>query len=312
MGLNENSPFSEYLDSEFAIRFGDFFLPLRGVDKDELRKLTAGEALTKLSVAPRFVPDAIEGINDCLSRMGQDGFAVTTRTDPSVRYLSYPVENEKGKVLVLPGGGYMIVAGYVEGYPVAKELNEAGYSAYVIGYSVGDKAEFPRPLLDVASAIHSIVPEGYRRYALLGFSAGGHLAAASCLKQYQDMMDLKHRPAALGLGYPVISCLTPTHGNGRLRLLGRRFDSREAQIELSVERHIDAEYPPTYCWCGLYDGCVSSMHSHGLELALKEKSIKKKFFYGDFDDHGLGRGVNSLVEGWVKDFASFLDEAMPI
>ena len=308
MELSENSSFATYLDSEFAEKYGDFFLPLRGVNKEELRKLTVGEALTRLSVALRFVPDAIKGMNDCLRRMGEEGFAMTTSTDPAVRYLSYPVENEKGKVLIIPGGGYLIVAGYVEGYPVAKELNEAGYSAYVIGYSVAEKAAFPRPLLDVASAIHSIVGED-RRYALVGFSAGGHLAASCCLKQNQELMKLKYRPAAVGLGYPVITCLSATHGNGRLRALGGQADSREAQAKLSVERHIDDKYPPTYCWCGLYDGCVPSMNSHALELALAEKSVKRKFFYMDFEDHGLGRGANSPVEGWVKDFASFLDEA---
>ncbi len=308
MRLDENSPFIDYLDTPFAKEFGSFFLPLRNKE-EELQSLTVLEALKRLPMEERFIPDTIEGMNDALRRMEEEkDFAHTIKTNPAAKYLSYPVRKEKGKVLILPGGGYQCVAGFVEGYPIAKELNESGYSAYVLNYSVGVEAKFPRPMFDVADSLHDIIPEGYKRYAVLGFSAGGHLAASICLKKNQDLLSLSSRPAVLGLGYPVISCLLPTHGGSRDIILGEYKDNPMFQESLSIERFIDEEFPPTFCWCGEYDDCVPSINSHALEKSLSEKSIKRKFIYGNFSKHGLGRGKNSPIEGWIKNFASFLDE----
>lgn len=302
--LTMDSPFREYLDSDFRKGFGDFFLPLRAKE-EELRELTIGEALARNGIEERLREDTLEGIEDAFGR-DLSTFGHVLPHNRASRYLSYEIQGEKGKVIILPGGGYEYVAGFVEGYPIAKEFNKLGYSAYVLNYSVGEEARFPRPLFDVAGSVTDIIPPGSRRYALLGFSAGGHLASYFCTKEAQAMTAMVARPGALLLGYPVITMRNATHGGSRLRVLGE--DMSDARMDmLSVERHIDHGYPPTYCWCGEKDDCVPSKNSHDLEEALRKNNVEHEFYYGDFAKHGLGDGHDSPMEGWIEHAAVLLD-----
>lgn len=302
--LTMDTPFRAYLDSPFRKGFGDFFLPLR-VPEDELRGLTIGEALSRNGIEERLRKDTLEGIEDALGR-DLSSFGHVVEHNEASRYLSYEVPGEKAKVLILPGGGYEYVAGFVEGYPIAREFNRLGYSAYVLNYSVGEDARFPRPLFDVAGSVADIIPPGSRRYALLGFSAGGHLASYFCTREAQSMTAMVARSGALLLGYPVITMREATHGGSRLRVLGEEMS--EARMDmLSVERHIDRGYPPTYCWCGEHDDCVPSKNSHVLEMALEQNHVEHEFFYGDFAKHGLGDGHGSPMEGWIAHASALLD-----
>ncbi len=55
--------------------------------------------------------------------------------------------------IIIPGGGFYIVADYLEGKPIAQKMNENGISAVTVRYRVREKAAFPAPLDDVAAAI---------------------------------------------------------------------------------------------------------------------------------------------------------------
>ncbi len=85
-------------------------------------------------------------------------------------------------VIVCPGGGYRILSFNKEGTEVAQWLNRIGVSALVLKYRVPDNRE--GALLDARRAVRlarekaeewNIDPH---RVGMLGFSAGGHLAAA--------------------------------------------------------------------------------------------------------------------------------------
>ena len=108
--------------------------------------------------------------------------------DPDVFLTVYaPTCNEgmskRPAVLILPGGAYYGVS-FREGEPIAFRFLSAGVAAFVLTYSVGEKAAFPKPLIDVALAMKYIkkhAEEFYvdeKRVFVAGFSAGGHLAAA--------------------------------------------------------------------------------------------------------------------------------------
>jgi acetyl esterase/lipase len=84
-------------------------------------------------------------------------------------------------VLVFPGGGYQILAADLEGSEVAAWLNRLGFVAAVLHYRVPGKrdaayqdAQRAVSLLRARSEEAGIDP---RRVGVLGFSAGGHLAA---------------------------------------------------------------------------------------------------------------------------------------
>lgn len=105
-------------------------------------------------------------------------------------------------VLVLPGGGYQYCSDR-EADPVAFPFLAAGYQAFVLRYSVGEHGAWPHPLDDYEHAMRLIIENAERwhldptKVAVVGFSAGGHLAAVAATMA-------EHRPAAAVLGYPVI------------------------------------------------------------------------------------------------------------
>ena len=90
-------------------------------------------------------------------------------------------------VVVFPGGGYRIVAIDLEGTEVCDWLNSIGVNCVLLKYRVPETGPFPKSeaaLQDAQRAV-GIVREHAaewhidpRRVGVLGFSAGGHLAAA--------------------------------------------------------------------------------------------------------------------------------------
>ena len=85
-------------------------------------------------------------------------------------------------VVICPGGGYEFCS-FREGEPVALELLSKGYQTFVLRYSTAPDS-FPTALLELAGAVAmvrlraaewNIIPE---QVAVMGFSAGGHLAAS--------------------------------------------------------------------------------------------------------------------------------------
>ncbi len=104
-------------------------------------------------------------------------------------------------VLILPGGGYQYCSDR-EADPVAMAYLKAGYQAFILRYSVKEHAMWPNPLKDYEQAMELIRSrqEEWHLYpdkiAVVGFSAGGHLAAAAATMS-------ENRPNAAILGYAV-------------------------------------------------------------------------------------------------------------
>lgn len=104
-------------------------------------------------------------------------------------------------VLVLPGGGYQYCSAR-EADPVATAYLKAGYQAFILRYSVREDAVWPNPLSDYEQAMELLRDKAEEwmlyadKIAVIGFSAGGHLAAAAATMS-------KNRPNAAILGYAV-------------------------------------------------------------------------------------------------------------
>lgn len=104
-------------------------------------------------------------------------------------------------VLVLPGGGYAYCSDR-EADPVALAYLTAGYQTFILRYSVGAHKDWPNPLEDVEQAVALIRSHAEEwglygdKLAVVGFSAGGHLAACAATMA-------KNRPNAAIIGYGV-------------------------------------------------------------------------------------------------------------
>ncbi len=105
-------------------------------------------------------------------------------------------------IMILPGGGYSMCSDR-EADPVTFPYLKAGYQAFILRYSVGKHAVWPAPLNDYEEAMAMIRRNADEwhvledKIAVIGFSAGGHLAACAATMSV-------NRPNAAILGYPVI------------------------------------------------------------------------------------------------------------
>jgi len=107
---------------------------------------------------------------------------------PTLSIYRAPKEKNTGAaVVVFPGGGYNILALDLEGIEVCEWLNSIGVTGVLVKYRVPARAGKPRwaaPLEDAQRAMGIVRSRAAElgvkpdRIGVLGFSAGGHLAAA--------------------------------------------------------------------------------------------------------------------------------------
>ncbi len=106
---------------------------------------------------------------------------------PTLTFYPGPKGNgPNAAVLVFPGGGYRILASDLEGTEICEWLNRIGLSAVLVKYRVQDPGgpeQSGPPLQDAERAIGIVRSHAAewnidgQRVGVLGFSAGGHLAA---------------------------------------------------------------------------------------------------------------------------------------
>lgn len=213
--------------------------------------------------------------------------------------------------IIVPGGGYFLVANFIEGVPIAKKLNQKGISAIIVYYRVRGKAKFPAPIDDLATAVREIMAKAgeysveTENYSISGASAGGHLAA--CFGT--DNMGYKKyklpKPGALILSYPVISMTKElTHKGSHDNLIGKNA-TPEMEKLTSVEEHVHSDYPATYIWCSDDDETVKYENTNVMVAALKKAGIPARCEIFRGVAHGAGPATGTAAEGWIDKAVNF-------
>lgn len=220
----------------------------------------------------------------------------------------YPAFLQDGRdfacMLVLPGGGYSHVS-HQEGPPVAAWLNSIGISALVLEYSVSsDPAEaiYPQPQQQALYALRFLRAQATalnidpHRIGVIGFSAGGHLAA-SCTQAFDhpdflldsdaSLKGVSARPDASILCYPVISAGLHGHVGSFECLLGRGSTPSQRSA-LSWEHRIHPNSPPSFLWHTAEDAAVPVENSYLYAMALQQARIPHALHVFSQGAHGLG------------------------
>ncbi|MGP1361820.1 MAG: alpha/beta hydrolase [Candidatus Fimenecus sp.] len=226
-----------------------------------------------------------------------------------VKLFSYINSPNAPYVLILPGGRYDYISDFNEGKPFAEELNKIGINAFVLFYSTGKNAEYPNAVGDVVRAV-DYINENYNElsvkkdFALMGFSAGGHLAAyfAAVYSRFSEL-----RPKALVLGYPVITMGEYTHRKSRENFLGVKYKKMKID-EFSVEKLVTEIFPPTFIMHNEDDKSVSIENSKMLAAALNENDIEFVCDFYKTGGHGVGLGTDKECFGWFKKAEKFMGE----
>jgi acetyl esterase/lipase len=234
-----------------------------------------------------------------------------------------PLRPNGSAVLVMPGGGYEFLSYDNEGTSQARWLNARGITAFILLYrlpSEGWNAQADVPLQDAQRAMRVIRAEAKRfavqpdRVAVLGFSAGGHLAGSLATRHAEqvytpvDATDaISARPDLAGLIYPVVSLDAPfAHGGSRDALLGTN-STEAAQRARSAERHVDATTPPVFLVHAADDDLVPVANSIALFDALRAQHRPVAMHVFEDGGHGFGTRLpaNRSASAWPDLFARF-------
>jgi len=221
-------------------------------------------------------------------------------------------------VIVCPGGGYQHLADH-EGRPVAEWLNSIGITAFVLKYRIGPKYHHPAPLQDAARAVRLVrarAPEWKidpKRIAILGFSAGGHVASSigthfdSGQPGAADVIDrVSSRPDLLVLIYPVITMGEFTHGGSKKQLLGDNPTADMVKL-MSNEEQVTKETPPTFLVHTANDAAVPVENSLRFAEALRKVGVPFELHIYERGKHGFGLAPDDpILSTWPARAADWL------
>ena len=223
---------------------------------------------------------------------------------------------ERPAVLVLPGGGYGRQADH-EAEPVAEWLAGLGIHGFVLRYRVAPDRH-PAPLEDAKQAMLQIRGGAHglavdpRRVGVLGFSAGGHLAATLSTAVATGGADLdvpSAVPDLTVLCYPVVSYTRAVHQGSVDNLLGGS-PSADLLAELSAEQQVTAATPPAFVWHTADDAAVPVSHSLGYTAALLNAGVPAELHVFPEGRHGLGLAEGQAgADQWPALCAGWLDRA---
>ncbi len=213
-------------------------------------------------------------------------------------------------VVVCPGGGYGMLAVDHEGKQVAEWLNSLGVAAFVLKYRLGPRYHHPAMLQDAARAIRTVRARSRNwgidphRIAIMGFSAGGHLASTAGTHfdagkpDAEDPVErVSSRPDRMILIYPVIALDTPYGHTGSLRNLLGDNPPGELIRSLSNETQVTPQTPPTFLAHTNEDTGVPAENSMLFVLALRKAKVPVEFHLFEKGQHGLGLGTGAKQYG---------------
>lgn len=216
----------------------------------------------------------------------------TAQESPEMNKISkHPV------MIVCPGGGYGMTSDR-EAEPIAKAYYAAGYTTFILRYSVGEDAKNFKPLCQLASTIAHVREHADEYFidadkvAVCGFSAGGHLACSlGTLFNEEKFLEVFNsnahiRPDAMVLSYPVILADEYTHKGSILNVSGCE-EGTEGYKWFALDQHVDKQTPPTFIWHTADDVVVPVENTLRFTTALSAAKIP-------FESHILPSGVHGL------------------
>lgn len=231
-------------------------------------------------------------------------------------------------VIVVPGGGYNHY-GTKEQDSIALHFNKSGFHSAVLHYSIAP-TKFPQPLVDLANAVKEVRNNAAEwkvdpsKIILCGFSAGGHLCASlGCwwnsplLKKYGFNSE-EIKPDYLCLCYPVISSDKEIcHEGSILRLtenlsaeeekeLCTLTQSKSARDAVSIETHVNADFPPVFMWHTREDQAVHPENTLRMAMALQKNNIEYEYHLFAAGPHGLALAENTQAQCWTELFCNWL------
>lgn len=206
-------------------------------------------------------------------------------------------------IIVLPGGGYEFCSDR-EADPVALVYLKAGFQAFILRYSVAEHKAWRNPLDDYEKAYRLICENSEKwavdtdKIAVIGFSAGGHLAG--CAATVSACM-----PKAAILGYAVLNRATAN------------FYSTEAP---DVVASVDENTCPCFVFASRNDNTVPIENTVEFITALNKYGVDYEchiysdaphgFSVADETVNAMALDMCSRTPNWTTDSVAWLKETL--
>ena len=270
-------------------------------------------------------PPGGAGLDLPLIRVFNHEPAYITPVDRKIDRVGAPVLNvlrpdkpDGSAMIIAPGGGYSVQMLDYEGMDVARHLNAAGVTCFVLRYRLPGEGWANRsdvPLQDAQRAVRLVRANAATygvdpaRIGFMGFSAGGHVACsiatrfAARVYEPLDAADtVSARPDFSVPMYPVVTMGEGCHAGSRDKLLGLNA-SAELIDAYSCEKHVPADAPPTFLALAADDTVVPPLPNAGAYyVALQAAKIPSEIHVFESGGHGFGiaRTVGKPCAAWTQ------------
>lgn len=226
-------------------------------------------------------------------------------------------------VIVLPGGSYRGLAGDLEGREVADWFAVRGFHAFILSYRLTSHGYvLPVPLLDARRAVQIVRARARdyqidpNRIVMIGFSAGGHLAALAGTQFVQGSPDaedpldrVSSRPDYLVLGYAWLGAISSdTSHLSYCKIFNLMDKCEELRTAYTPELFVTKETPPTFMYHTFTDQTVPIQQALGFYNALVKAGVTSEMHVFANGPHGTGLGKGdpaldqwpNLLENWLR------------
>jgi acetyl esterase/lipase len=217
--------------------------------------------------------------------MGKDG--ISRRSNVSnPRLVVYDIPRAdpaklRSAVIVIPGGGFGILADEHEGSDICRWFNERGFVAFLLLHRVPTKSFEPAnagPVLDAQKAVHEVRRRAGeyqldpQKIALLGFSAGGQTAVVAAASPPR----FEPAPAAGSTRPDAVVLVYPWKVGGP--------DGKGVRSDVTIE----AGTPPMFIAQASNDPASLPQSAAALYLALLEAKVPAELHIYEAGGHGFG------------------------
>ncbi|HEX7844291.1 MAG TPA: alpha/beta hydrolase [Chitinophagaceae bacterium] len=288
-----------------------------------ITKSGLAQSVSEMPLYPAAIPGGISSAIQEKIIFVNGGVRISNVIAPTLTRFS-PAKPNGISIIICPGGGYSRLAIDHEGVEVARALNQQGITAFVLKYRLPNDTimmdKSVGPLQDAQQAIRTVRMQAAAwglnpaRIGIMGFSAGGHLAATAAT-HFTSLADatskdtVSVRPDFAVLIYPVISFNDSiAHKGSKTNLIGKNPSAEKVKL-FSNELQVAKNTPPVFLVHAGDDGTVPVENSIRFYQACIQNKVPVEMHLYPKGGHGFGLHNKTTDDKWFERLLNWISSS---